>query len=420
MRKLLPTLAAFCVMAGVVVGGFAEDVYPTQYLWRPLVMTSIAAALIGAFSLFARRWALPTSVAAAGLIAAPDLETVGVAALVFLLAIAGSIWTFKADGAVVAVAAVMAGTGMASAAPFLSQSAVDSHASTIDASTIDDRAAYVILLDGYPRADTLRAMGVNISGFVEDLEARGFTYYPEAESRYGWTHLTLTEMVGGGVETVDDDGTATERRTLRERWRLPAGFVTIESGIGHVDIPGVRSISGAGITDFEIVLLGRSALAPLVGDVVMDALRSHLDDSLTLLASTDETRVFAHLLSPHTPFLYGNGGEPRPAPRCWPERCTMFSVFTEQTGISEEEWAAGMRGELAYLNSRLLEVVDSILARRPDARIVLFSDHGGRISIDDPEEWHRIFLASRGVEITEPTPTALGRIVLSMGPSSPR
>ena len=35
------------------------------------------------------------------------------------------------------------------------------------------------------------------------------------------------------------------------------------------------------------------------------------------------------------------------------------------------------------------------LARDPEATIVFFSDHGGRISAKDLDEWHRSFLLAR-------------------------
>lgn len=64
------------------------------------------------------------------------------------------------------------------------------------------------------------------------------------------------------------------------------------------------------------------------------------------------------------------------------------------------------------LNPRLLEAVDSILERKPEATIVLFSDHGARYSLADPDEWHRSFLAARTPEhpalfADRPTPAGL-------------
>jgi hypothetical protein len=55
-----------------------------------------------------------------------------------------------------------------------------------------------------------------------------------------------------------------------------------------------------------------------------------------------------------------------------------------------------MRGQLDGLNSDLLTTIDQITARRPEAVIVLFSDHGARYSLAERgDEWHATFLAAR-------------------------
>jgi hypothetical protein len=51
---------------------------------------------------------------------------------------------------------------------------------------------YVMLLDGYPRADTLRdTFSIDNRGFLESLETRGFTVSDEARTNYNKTWLTM-------------------------------------------------------------------------------------------------------------------------------------------------------------------------------------------------------------------------------------
>ena len=51
---------------------------------------------------------------------------------------------------------------------------------------------YLILLDGYPRADVLEyAFDIDNSGFVEGLEERGFHVAEESHSDYIWTHVSV-------------------------------------------------------------------------------------------------------------------------------------------------------------------------------------------------------------------------------------
>jgi hypothetical protein len=84
-----------------------------------------------------------------------------------------------------------------------------------------------------------------------------------------------------------------------------------------------------------------------------------------------------------------------------------------------------MAASLDVLNGRLLETVDAVLEAHPEAVIVLFGDHGARVSEDDRDEWHRPFLASRtpGHErlfAEAPRPDVIVRTLLATyGPASP-
>ena len=73
----------------------------------------------------------------------------------------------------------------------------------------------------------------------------------------------------------------------------------------------------------------------------------------------------------------------------------MLAFTYDHMEISRDEWEAGMGTQVAALNKRLLSTIDEVLARHPDAVIVLFSDHGGRADSDDTAELHRSFLAAR-------------------------
>lgn len=252
-------------------------------------------------------------------------------------------------------------------------------------------SVFLILLDGYPRADTLDALGVEISGFVSELEERGFDHYPSATSQHFSTWHTLTYMTTGESPSID-----TTKHEMRASWTLPAGFVTVAPPLGSLTIPDVPVLNPGGPTTFEAALLRGSLVAPFVGDHVMDGMRYQLDRSLDVLARTDETRVFAHLLAPHIPFLY-DGEEPKGVPECWPD-CNPFD-----TTVNREE----IGGYLEWLNPRLLETVDAILANHPTAEIVLFSDHGGRFDRNDPNEWRRVFFAARTPDQLSPHPRSV-------------
>lgn len=96
----------------------------------------------------------------------------------------------------------------------------------------------------------------------------------------------------------------------------------------------------------------------------------------------------------------------------------MFNGTMESLELTRIEWASGMDGNLRYLNGRVLDAIGTIVSREPDAVIVLFSDHGGRRTPSEPEEWHRSFLAARtpghpDLFIGDPGPDEVLRTVLA-------
>ena len=71
--------------------------------------------------------------------------------------------------------------------------------------------------------------------------------------------------------------------------------------------------------------------------------------------------------------------------------------------------------QLDAVNALLLEAVDDITAKRGDAVIVIFSDHGGRMDLPY-DEVHHTFLAARtpgnaGLFRTEPHPHSVLRVI---------
>jgi len=385
--------AAWCVVVGTVLAAFSTESRPLDYLVRPLVAGTLLAVVIGGVAgLAARRHRVLVAVAVSTLVVIPlTWVAVGVLAAcigVLMAEISGR--TPDTTSAAVVASMVFLASGAIQFAPALTPSAYASVPSqVIEAPT------YVILLDGYPRADTLSSLGIDNSWFIDQLEARGFDYYPNASSRFGWTERTITVLTTGDTAQTDDMASASERGSLRGRWRLPEGFVAIAPPIGSVTIPHTRTLNPGGPTLFDAQLLRRSVFGevPWVAEWIMDGFRAQLNRAFELLEATEETRVFAHLLAPHTPFLYDQAA-PSAAPECWPV-CSIVDINAQRLGITVDEWAAGTAGYLEYLNPRLLGAIDVITKRHPDATIVLFSDHGGRFVEPQDAEWHRSFLAAR-------------------------
>lgn len=370
---------AFCVGSGMVLSTFMAAPQPVAYLFRPLAAVALIAVAVGAgSSVFGRASSLVAATTVAWLLQPWSPIAVVTTALVGVV-IAWRLWRQQAPDVQVPVAvgaAVFLLAGALPVIPLISWSA-PAHANE------PGDPAFLILLDGYPRADTLASWGVDISGFIGELESRGYDHYPTATSRHDSTWRTLSYLTTG-VSLSDDEPTVSKKRAARDSWTLPPGFVTVAPPVGSVTIPNVPVLNPGGPTIFEAALLQGSLAAPLTGEYVMDGLRSQLNRSLDVLATTDQPRVFAHLLAPHLPFLY-DGDKPRGMPECWPN-CNPLDMPVD----SEE-----VGGYLEWLNPRLLETIDAILSNHPTAAIILFADHGGRFDRNDPDEGYRVFFAAR-------------------------
>ena len=399
-RLLLPWFVAASVLAGVVLSSFASSASPGYYLWRPLGVAMTLGLVIGAISLLARRFAPIVAAAIAVLVVGGShlwVLLVVAATLLFVLAAERFHWRVDPGGPLVAAAGVFLVVGVVRAAPLIPEPHPDSTGSVSGSPT------YLILLDSYPRPDSLADLDIDISPFLTALKSRGFDYYPDAQTVDGWTHRTIARMLDQPLEGADVSGDSREKLRIRSRFRLPDGFVVIAPPIGHVTFPTEADIGSGGLTSLDIHLIGQGLFARFdpVGDWVMEDLRDRVDESFDALAQTEEDFVFAHILAPHQPFLFGPDGAGDP-PDCWPG-CDLFGVHT-LTGLEET---------LTWLNQRVVETVDDLILRHPDARIVVFSDHGGRFGEFEPgSEWYRTLLLARTpgqsrLLDNDPSPTSL-------------
>ena len=278
---------------------------------------------------------------------------------------------------------------------------------------------YVLLLDGYPRADELLdAFEYDNAPFIDELDRLGFQVHADATSTFGGTSWTLASTMlhePNELEPYADiDSTPDLWATLRELRRsylvnVPmmdrlrdAGY-RLEYTAAGVDLSEWRgwdeTHDSGHISDTEALLIQRSPLAHQLGSWVMDQLRSRVDDSLEAwVASSKDGRQkvsFAHVMPPHAPLLWGPdevGLMPRD---CWFARgCSMYTVIAEQLGFSRQEYGEHLGWQIDAVNRRVTEAVRQITEADADAIVVVMSDHGARYQPHSPERFHT-FLATR-------------------------
>lgn len=283
---------------------------------------------------------------------------------------------------------------------------------------------YVLLLDGYPRADTLEdTFGFDNGVFVEALEEHGFSISDEARTNYNKTWLTLASALNGAyIDELLGDQRPPADATDELRWLhalINAGSVidafrdrgyairTVPSPYTSTAVTTADEYLATGhLTEFEVHLVAASPWTFFFRDQVASYLfagqAQQVIDTLQTTSDLAESRsakpqlVLSHVHSPHTPFVLNpvHREEP-PIPACFPWGCTFWEARLDKLALSFDEYRTGLSNQIEALNTLVLSTVRDIVAVDPDAVIILMSDHGTRYSLDDLPEQYRSFLAAR-------------------------
>ena len=245
---------------------------------------------------------------------------------------------------------------------------------------------HLLMLDGYPRADTLqRVFGYDNGPFLRALERRGFEIAANSWSNYMWTEMTLSSMLH--MQYVETGTEPSARRRIadnpvfdtlrRNGYRIAANVAPWES----VRLRSADEVCGDGdITEFEVLLLESSAARPinraLEPAFILDRHRRHVESAFACLHDIDpgSTRLFTltHVPSPHFPVAFRSDGSP----------IDTYFRGNQNTFPSIGELKDAYLGQLRYINARALEVIAHLVEVDPEAAIVVMSDHGSEAHMD--------------------------------------
>lgn len=282
---------------------------------------------------------------------------------------------------------------------------------------------FLLLLDGYARADTLEEeFGIDNSAFLSNLEDAGFVVDERSRSNYMKTWLTVASMLH--MEYVHDipifhDPTLDPagQHRLATRAILQAPIADALRQRGYEIVAGTSSFTEADLTNADRVLdAGQptyfenhvlemtpiagamQALWPgLLARLQADQVREGLDHLRRVASEPHQAPMFmlSHVEAPHTPFALDAAGNPAPMPACYPRSCTAFEHYITTLGMTQAEYGERLAGYLAWTNQQVVESVLDLVRERPDAVVIVMSDHGSRFDPDDPDEHFRNLFAAR-------------------------
>jgi hypothetical protein len=277
----------------------------------------------------------------------------------------------------------------------------------------DPPDVFYVILDGYGRSDSLLASyDYDNTEFLDFLASRGFYVAEGAMSNYSRTLLSLASSLnmdyldgvlqdpGFNADDPDPLHDQLHRGRVLEAFRtMGYSIVGFESGYSPTELTDAdsylsppasaagtdrRASAGGELNEFEVLFLQTTMVqlaprlylwGPQVG--LADLIEAEYDDhrervrfaisGLSDIAAEPGSQfVFAHIVSPHPPFVFGPNGESL-------DPQGVANWHDRRSGRYLERYI----GQMKYLNGLLMDEVDEILqASDGNAIIVLQGDHG--------------------------------------------
>jgi hypothetical protein len=271
---------------------------------------------------------------------------------------------------------------------------------------------YHIILDGHARTDILAKLyGYDNRWFIDSLRRRGFYVADRGRANYSQTYLSLASTLNMtyldslvqavGVKSQDHRPFVRyllSNRAMRELRNRGYRTVTFASGYSGTEFSEADIHLSPGWTpsEFLFVLLANTALSPgLLRDLGLnywaDAHRRRVDYALQHLPDASRVDgpalVFAHLLSPHPPFVFGPGGEAVRSSN--PSTLIDGDFYHSHKPALVREYVDGYRGQVEYIDRAILRTIDEILRRSGSPPVIILQgDHGpgSQLSMTNPQQ----------------------------------
>lgn len=272
---------------------------------------------------------------------------------------------------------------------------------------------YYFLLDSYAREDYIeQRMNYDNSGFIQQLEERGFQVADCALSNYTATRLSLSSSLNmdylqnlvAGISPENKDASIMDPYIWNNQmlsYFKEKGYTSVafETGYGFTELTDAdyfihrtnNPITQTNLTEFEALVLNNSILAATHN---IPAIEKKLGLSFPYMDKYNREKfiireipstldipgpkfVFVHLVTNHRPYIFDSDG----------------SILTDNNyylndgvPLDESYYVAGYQKSLNFTNPQIINLVDTIVGEsKVKPVIILQGDHGvrapGRISI---------------------------------------
>ncbi|MCX5782697.1 MAG: hypothetical protein NT145_08405 [Elusimicrobia bacterium] len=233
---------------------------------------------------------------------------------------------------------------------------------------------YYIIPDGYAGYDTLREIyGYDNGEFIDYLRKKGFYVAIKSRSNYPRTEYSIPSSLGMNYHNEKKIIENAVMRTFEAKgYKYISLSDMMESGDTNFSLKDMFT------NEFFIIII-RTTIIDAVAQrfkLYSNYVRRNVLRSFEKLSKSVELEspkfVFAHIMSPHPPYVFGKNGEKT--------EVKMMALNVYKTPWDDNE---GYKNQLIYINSRLKETVDTILSKSKKRPIIIIQgDHGPNLALN--------------------------------------
>jgi YidC/Oxa1 family membrane protein insertase len=244
---------------------------------------------------------------------------------------------------------------------------------------------YFLVLDGYANSKILKDKhNFDNSNFINSLEERDFYIAKDGRSNYMITFLSLAATLNMDYINYlkEDVGVDSKDRSLPsqmisdnkvEKYLKNKGYKTVNyrSGWGITDnmvnSDYNLSLNNNVLREFSTTFLQTTILAPFINIMAVKNYRDNVlfpFDNIYKIENIKEPKfVFAHVVSPHPPYLFDENGK------------SLSNDIKLNNNWAEVEKKYYLN-QMKYVNKKIKALIDGILNKSSNAIIIIQSDHG--------------------------------------------
>ncbi|OGC08527.1 hypothetical protein A2230_08430 [candidate division WOR-1 bacterium RIFOXYA2_FULL_36_21] len=243
------------------------------------------------------------------------------------------------------------------------------------------RDVYYIILDAYSSDSVLKGLfGYDNSSFTNSLKKRGFYVADKSFSNYAFTlaslssslNMTYLDFVGRIMGQESNDISYLQemmKNAVVEKTFAQNGYEIINIGSwwkATSSTPSTASFMDKILLDeFNMLLLESSIFHPFSIQITFPVLRCRVIDQFKEIEEVSNNKnptfVFAHILSPHPPFIFNSNGSKLKLPK------GVAGWFDHSLYVPQ----------LRFINKKVMQLVDSLLSKSKVKPIIIIQgDHG--------------------------------------------